>query len=275
VVLPAEMPQFFLPVKQPKPGGATLVYQCLLLGFADVIAEDKKMGRKYTRALRLLAPAPAESQAVDWSKAESIGDALDQRAMPDASWAAVPDALNAVKKVKALEKAFGDSLTGFKVMVPTNATLKMSCDSSETPDAFRARCQSVAWRDFEKKLAAEKQPYETEFKRYGVSMPADEPVDANAPWPERWRQFLRSSPVQRTSPAATLSAKQKTELENLESEWHGVRAGIAENSKHAAEQITEMALTPKKSDIKVLHFGLAWAPYWQLAGTANLVPAYG
>ena len=72
-----------------------------------------------------------------------------------------------------------------------------------------------------------------------------------------------------------LSAKQKTELENLESEWHGVRAGIAENSKHAAEQITEMALTPKKSDIKVLHFGLAWAPYWQLAGTANLVPAYG
>src|SRR5262249_17878367 len=157
-------------------------------------------------------------------------------------------------------------LATLKVMVPTNAALKMSCDSSESPDAFRARCQSIAWREFEKKLAAERQTYETEFKRYGVSVPVDDPVDASAPWPERWQQFLRGSPVRRTTPPASLSAKQKTELENLENEWHGARANVAESCKRMGEQISEMALTPKKGDIKVARFGLAWAPFWLLTG---------
>src|SRR5207302_1307558 len=172
-----------------------------------------------------------------------IEDALEQHAAPDARWGPIPDALNTVKKLKALEKGFSDFLAGLKVTVPANVALKMSCDSSESPDAFRARCQSIAWREFEKKLAAERQSYESEFKRYGVSVPADDPVDANASWPERWQQFLRGSPVRHTTPPATLSAKQKIELENLENEWHGARANVAESCKRAAEQISEMALT--------------------------------
>ncbi len=267
------MAQFYLSAKQPNPGGE-LVYQCLLLGFGDVTAEDKKMGRKYTRAVRLLAPAPADGQPVDWAKAETIEDALEQHAAPDARWGPIPDALNTAKKLKALEKGFADFLAGLKVAVPANAALKMSCDSAESPDAFRARCQSIAWREFEKKLTAEKQTYEEEFKRYGVSVPADDPVDANAPWSERWQQFLRGSPVRRTTPSATLSAKQKAELENLENEWHGARANLAESCIRAAEQISEMTLTPKKADIKVVRFGLAWTPFWLLPGTADLRPAY-
>jgi len=217
---------------------------------------------------------PADGQAVDWSKAEIIENAFDQHPAPDARWGPIPDALNTAKKLKALEKSFADYLAGLKVMVPANAALKMSCDSTENPDAFRTRCQSIAWREFEKKLAAERQTYESEFKRYGVSVPADESVDANAPWPERWQQFLRGSPVRRTIPPAMLSAKQKTELENLENEWHGARANVAESCKRSAEQISEMALTPKKSDIKVVRFGLGWAPFWQLPDTADLRPAY-
>jgi len=273
-LLPADVPQSYLPLRQPNPGGAILVYQCMLVGWADVAAEDKKMGRKYTRAVRLLAPAPAEGQAVDWARAEAVGEALDQRGRLDATWAAVPDGVNTLKKLKALEKPFAEYLAGTKVMVPTNARLKMSCDSAESPEAFLARCQGVAWREFEKKLAAERETYAPEFKRYQVTVPEDDPVAEGAPWAERWQQFLRGSPVRRTKPPATLSPKDKTQLENLENEWHGARANLAESWKQAGEQIGEMALAPKKGDIKVTRLGLAWAPFWQIPNTGELVPAY-
>jgi hypothetical protein len=41
-----------------------------------------------------------------------------------------------------------------------------------------------------------------------------------------------------------------------------------------AEQIGEIELMPKKADIKVVRFGLAWTPFWLLPGTNDLVPAY-
>jgi hypothetical protein len=275
-LLRGDVSQFYLPLKQPTPGIGSLVYLCRLLGWAYTTVKGKINDNdlRYTRAVRLLAPAPADGQTVDWAHAEVIGEALDQPTATEARWGPVPEAINTVKKIKALEKAFTDYLAGLKVGVPTNVRLKLSAESEELPEVFRARCQSKAWARFEERLADERQIYEEGFKRYQVSVPADDAVDPNAPWPERWQQYLRGSPVQRTTPPATLSLKERTELTELENEWHDKRAGIAENCKQAAEQVGETALTPKKSDIKVLRFGLAWAPFWQLPGTADLVPAY-
>ena len=276
VGLPSDLPQFHVPVKQSNPGGATLVYRGFVLGWADVTAEDKKMGRKYPRACRLLAAAPPDGQPVDWARAETMGEALDAHARPDARWTAVPESLNTVKKIKALEKAFAEHLAGVKVLVPSNVTLKMTCAEGEDTNAFKERCQAIAWKEFEKALAAEKETYASEFGRYKVSVPEDAPVSPSMAWTERWQAYSPGSPVLRTNPPAGLPARDRTQLEQLEREWHGIKQNLADRWKRAGEQIAEAALAPSKSGIKVLRFGLAWAPFWLVknTGTEGLMPAY-
>ena len=47
--------------------------------------------------------------------------------------------------------------------------------------------------------------------------------------------------------------------------------------KNAGEDSDEVTLTPRKTDVTVTHFGLAWAPCWEVAGPGGLVdikPAY-
>src|SRR5262249_54738489 len=254
------------PVKQPGPGGATLVYQGFVLGWADVVGEDKKMGRKYPRALRLLAAAPADGQPVDWSRAETIGDALDDQAQPGARWTAAPASLNDAQKVKALEKAFGDYLNAIKLTVPSSEKLKMRCDQGEDLETFRGRCQVVAWREFEKELVAKREFYASEFAKYQVSVPQDPPVGPSAGWEERWQSCLRSSPVRRTAPPAALPAKQKQELENLEMDWHKEKVDLAQSWRRACEQFKELPISLRRADTRLVRFGLAWAPFWLPAG---------
>ena len=277
VGVPADMPQFYLSVKQPNPGGAALVYQARVLGCGSVTGEDKKMGRKYPRTLCLLAAAAADGQPLDWTKAETVADALDPNARPEARWSAVPETLNSAAKVGALEKAFADYLAAVKVMVPTNATLKMTCREEEDAAGFRVRCQTAAWEDFQKALAAEKETYGPEFGRYKVAVPEDDPVSPETPWAERWLAHLPGSPVRRTRPATVLPPREQAQLENLEVEWHKAKQTLAERWKRVGEQTTDLALPAVKKTARVVRFGLAWAPFWvatNAAGVSGLVPAY-
>src|SRR5262249_51886125 len=152
----------------------------------------------YPRSLRLLAQAPKEGGPADWAKAEAIGEALDDHPRAGARWVAVPESLGTAQKIETLKKGFTEYLAGVKLKVSNNAKLMMGWDVGESPESFRGRGQAVAWREFEKKLAAEREVYAPEFTRYGVTVPADEPAPEGSPWPERWKPFLRGSPVRRT-----------------------------------------------------------------------------
>jgi Helicase HerA-like C-terminal len=273
--LPGDIRQVYLPVKPPAPVGNPLVYRPFLLGMAEATAEDRKMGRKYTQSFRLLLEVPTGGQAVDWSGAEALAVVPEDRPPSGALWVEVPDSVDSGKKLKALEKSLAEHVAALKVKVPSNPKLSMTWDGKESLDVFQGRCQTAAWKEFEKKLGKEKETYGPEFARYQVSVP-EAPVDPSASWSERWQPFLRSSPLQRTSPPSTLSPKDRSQLEGLENEWHDVRASAAENWKQIAEQVAEMALAPKKGDVKVTGVALAWVPFWAVtsSGDVELVAAY-
>jgi hypothetical protein len=235
------------------------------------------MGRKYSRTLCLLAAAPAEGRVIDWARAEKVGESLEFQPQPGARWGAVLGALASAQKFKALESEFAEYLNGVKVLVPTNATLKMMCREDEDAAEFQTRCQAAAWTDFLKALAAETETYVPEFARFGVAIPADEPVRPNTPWAERWQQYLPGSPVRRTKPPTELSPSDRSFLENLEVEWHKAKQTLAERWKRVGEQITDLPLPVGKKSTKVVRFGVAWAPFWMVtnaAGVSGLVPAY-
>jgi hypothetical protein len=47
--------------------------------------------------------------------------------------------------------------------------------------------------------------------------------------------------------------------------------------KQIGEEFAEIQLTPRRADVRVTQFGLAWAPFWTVAaadGRTRLVPAY-
>jgi hypothetical protein len=51
-------------------------------------------------------------------------------------------------------------------------------------------------------------------------------------------------------------------LERLQAEWLAKQSAIFEKFKRIAEDISEVPLTPRRQDVQVIHFGLAWVPTW-------------
>jgi hypothetical protein len=71
-VLPAEIPQHFIPLRGKRPSDAQLVYEPMLIGVASVRLADAKRGVETTEELSLLVPITGEAIAVDWGRNESV-----------------------------------------------------------------------------------------------------------------------------------------------------------------------------------------------------------
>jgi len=52
-------------------------------------------------------------------------------------------------------------------------------------------------------------------------------------------------------------------IDRIQESWHKKTADVK-----------EVKLAPRKSDIRVTHFGLGWAPFWRPAPDGDLLPAY-
>jgi hypothetical protein len=69
-ILPPDVPQFFVPLRSPKPGGAALVYKPQILGCAQIYYSDAKAGVDLTVDYSYLAEVTDEAVAVNWPDAE-------------------------------------------------------------------------------------------------------------------------------------------------------------------------------------------------------------
>jgi hypothetical protein len=277
----AGVTQFYVPLGNPvRPAGPVeLVYQPRVLGFAEVVFMDKKRDLEYRRPYRYLAAPPAAGQSADWHAAEAFARALTESPEPGARWADVPDSLNTAKKLAALKRGFGDFLYGnAKLALYVNGTLDLVSKPGEDVPAFQERCRTAARQEAARALEAEKGRYEPKFKALGAELPAD-PTGAKsgASWlPDLgWGLFAMAWASPR--PVTRLSAKDQARLGNLEEEWRKRWQELTEKWRQAGEEYHEVQLTPRKADVQVTHFGLAWVPFWNLPGPdgrADLRPAY-
>src|SRR5205807_2692104 len=83
-----------------------------------------------------------------------------------------------------------------------------------------------------------------------------------------WNPF-RSSPAP-ARPAPPPSAREKAQRARqeqarlrLQKDWQAKVEAIGEKWKRLGEQYTEIHLSPRRADVRVTHFGLAWVPSWQ------------
>jgi hypothetical protein len=231
-VLPHDVQQFFLPVA---PGsqrpGQELEYQPWLLGFAELSFQiDKRAGEEHRVTLRLLARAPTVGIPVEWDKAMHIP--IDPVAKPEAHarWMAVPESMDTNKKLKALEKAFGEYLYSTqKLLLWENRDLELMSKPGETLDSFRGRCRQLAQKHRDAQLDLER---------------------------------IKFTP--KIEAARQSSAKGREDrIARLQADYQAKQDEIAELYRRIGELAVEVQIKPRKIDIRVTHFGLAWAPFWR------------
>ena len=281
--LPADVRQFYVPVKRPAPAGAGLAYQPRVFGAAEVTFLDRKKGVEQRRPFLLLAAAPAAGQTVSWAGAEPLGAPPGEEPQAGASWAEVPEAVGTAKKLKALEKAFAEYLYGSaKLRLYENRKLGLVSEAQEDLLDFQARCRAAARAEADRALAAERAKLEPKFRK--LSLPLPELLGGGAAsgsaGGRSWGDWILGGvQVVLGGPKAILSEgrKQLKEQQKLEAEWRGKVASVGERWRQVGEDYGEVLLTPRKADVRVTAFGLAWAPFWRAAGgggTSQVTPAY-
>jgi hypothetical protein len=259
----AGVTQFYIPLSSPaRPAGAAeLVYQPRLLAFAEVTFGDRRRKREHRRACHLLAVPPPGGQPVDWHAAEPYAGATAAGPEASARWSDVPESLNTAKKLKALERVFTDFLYGNeKLTLWENVTLGLVSEPDETEQAFRERCRRIAGVEASRVLADARERYAPRFKELDADLPEEksETKQGGSWFPEFLSPFTWASPPAKPN----LSAKDRKKLDKLEKEWQGVREEIARKYKQAAAECTAIQLTPRRNDVSVTQFGLAWVPFW-------------
>jgi hypothetical protein len=267
--------QFFLPLSSPaRPATAApeVLYLPRLLGVAEVVFYNKKRGLAPKQTHRLLAEIP-ESGQVNWFTAERLTVQHTNSPLAPARWASVPDAVNGSRKLKSQENGFSDFLyNSARLLLRENVKLELLSEPGEDAQTFQQRCRAAAARKAEAEIAQEKKKYESKFAALGAKVP-EGPVEQSSSLlnvinPLAWVSFaLGSRP----------SAETKDRLNKLREEWFGKQRAIAEKWQQMGEEHTDIPLTPRRQDVIVTDFGLAWTPFWQVpgpGGRVELVAAY-
>jgi hypothetical protein len=257
--LPADVRQVFLPRKSANPSGSPFVYQARLLGGAEVAFVDRRRGLEHKRTYRLLADAPPLGQPFNWVTDEAVDVQPLDAPEPSASWSVVPESVNSVKKLKALEKSFAEYLYGnARLRLFENKKLGLVSAPQEDVQTFQNRCREAAHAEAEKAHEAERVKYLPRFNALGVPLPAFSPVKTE----EKRGSILGwmlLSPFKVGAPVVnnTLAAPSKKQLD-LEADYKRKVAALYEKWRQIGEDHGEVLLTPRKVDVRVTLFALAW-----------------
>ena len=263
--LAAGITQFYFPlVKSGVPAGQGVTYKAGLLACAEIVFTDKRRELNVNRPYCLLSLAAPGVSLATWQTARTVNQTLAPGPEANAAWGPVPEALNTSKKLKALEKDFLDYLYGnAKLTLFENRKLGLISTPGEDLQVFLERSRSACRQEAAKALEAEKKKIEPKFTALGAVLPEDGPpaqesVKTGGSWLD-WLPFLGSTTIT-VSSSRNLTEKQRAKLLDLEKTWQTKKDELAAKWKQIGEEYSEVTLKPRKADIRVTQFGIAWVP---------------
>ena len=247
-----------LPVAQLLPPGALapaapkVVYHARLFAAADVTFLDKKHDAEHRRPYRLLAEATADGAR--WAEAAAVAGEPGASPAADAEWTGVPDALNTPKKIAGLRKDFAEYLYRVaRMTLYENEPLGLVGTPGEDLPAFLKRCRDAARPQAQAAIEKEK----SKFQQLEADAKGKLPTAADAGW--FWK--LPVVGMFRPSPSSDPKlAKAQAELDAVYDSWNRRKAEIQAEWDKKAESYSELLLKPRKADVAVGTFGVAWTP---------------
>ncbi len=297
-----------------------LVYEPAVIGLATVRFTDRKMGLDEDQELALLL-RPSGSRMLSWKDAEAIDIGprdLEERPDPDAVFAAgLPEGISTARALSSLSTALVDHLyRGQAFTLEYNRKLKLYAEPGESEREFQARCQQAAREARDKAVDALRDKYEVKLKRLDERLAREEQELAadKAAYKGRIgeevlsglssvagalglfgsrRRSLSSLSTAASKRRITSSAKAsieeseaaiarlKADIEALQGEMEQAAAALTEEWSKAVDNVEEVKVMPRKSDIRVDLVALAWMPTWEVSyedargrNRVESVPAY-
>jgi hypothetical protein len=309
------LPEAFQAAGQSMPGEAmieSVVYRPALVASANVRLLDRKLGvdSEVTRAA--LVDTLDKRGSVRWEEyafSEHALDKVDTSPTPSARFSTIDTPLNDVKLMTALQKDFTDWVfRNSSVTARANQALKVFAGPDVSRAEFMKACSDAAAnaRDAEiakrtAQLDRQLKTLEDKLKREERELREDEAELSNRKVEEagthlenltglfggrRKSSRLSSSltkrrmteqaksDVEESVDAIELFKKQIAELEGQREE---VTAEINDRWGRVVSETSEVTVSPKKTDVFINLFGVAWMPYYVVAtgGDKMEIPAFG
>jgi hypothetical protein len=288
-----------------------VVYRPMLVAMAQIRFLDRRMGVD-SQLLRMALIEKPERMTQHWENHPYDGptaEEFDPAPAPGALFELVPGVLSDARWIAAAKKDFTDWIfTTTRLTVRANTTLKVYAGSETSAAEFRTRCAEAARAGRDAESAKLSATYERQLTTLRNRLTREErelemdltrlehrSTERNVTHLGNAFNFLRGKPsISRLGTSVsrhrlTEQARSQViesekaiaqfaeQIKALEAERDQKIAEIHERWAGIANQVSETALVPTRTNIFVRVFGVAWAPYYVLeeAGKTFELPAFG
>jgi hypothetical protein len=302
-LLPPDIPQHFVPARGAAPAGATLVYQPMLVGSAQVRVADAKSKVDVSRDLVFLTPITAEAVPVDWEQATPVAfgsSDLTATAEGAAAFRELPPAAGRKKSYDGWTKDFAAwLLRSQRVELLRSPALKAVSRPDESERDFRVRLQESTREARDQAKEKLRQKYAPkiaaleERKRRAEQAVARESEQATQQGLQTaisvgatilgaflGRKSVSVSTIGRATTAARGAGRVLKEtkdvgrakesvaavdeaLARLDEQFKADAEAAGASTDPLTEDLETLALKPTRQNISVRLVTLAWAPYWR------------
>ena len=291
------------------------LYVPAILGTGTIQFTDRKKKVDDVQEFILLLN-PAESNIVSWDTATSLNltsEELLTAPGPDASFQQIPTSMNEPDEMKRLEKDLTDHVyRTSSITLLYSPVLKTHSHPSEsrrdfqlrlTQDAREHRDEEVdkVTRKYEKKLSSmerkleraelslEKKQAKASARKTEIAVSVGESVLGMFMGRRSTRAASTAMSKYRQSKAAQMDVKEaeekiealQEEMDLLEKELKEETERITREWEESLQDLEEVSIRPRKSDINVKLVTLAWLPHWKVeylspqgAHDTAILPAY-
>ena len=184
-VLPPEIPQYFVPVKEARLPAGSVSYRPMILGVAQVRLFDSKKGIDVTRDAAYLVPVTSHPVPVDWEKSIALDMKLsDLTHMPaePATFSELPSVASESRNYARWQRDFGNWLLKTqKLELRRSPSLNELSRPEEAERDFRIRLQQVAREKRDSQVENLRQKYASRVARLDLGIHrAQEAVEREA-----------------------------------------------------------------------------------------------
>ena len=295
--LPAEIPQFFVPVR----GEGPVSYRPMLAGAARTHFSDSKTRLDTSVDVFVLTPILDQALPVSWDHNQPVGFALndlEKGPQPGASFTALPAPAAQTRSYTAWNRDFNAWLyASQKLELLRSPSTALVSNPGESERDFRVRLQQSAREQRDRSAEALRQKYAARIatlqEKIRKAQQTVERETAQARQAEMQtvisvgatllgafmgRKSASRSNIGRATTAlrgASRAADQKNDIERaqdtlvtyqqqlqeLNDQFQAEAGGLQSKIDPAIEQLEPLTIRPKKTDLAVQLMALAWAPY--------------
>jgi hypothetical protein len=288
----------------------TLVYQPALVGLATVHFAHTKSRQTHAREVSYLLPLEAEGQAVDWSGAQAQLQErdLEREPAPEARFAELPVGLGDAKRYTVLEKEFSEYLFyNLTLALHYNAHVNLYSAPDETERAFQRRCRDAASQARDEEVAKVEAKYKTKLKQLEDRKRREElelEQDKAEHGARKQEELLSGAETlfgmlsgsrssRRLSSASRkrrMTSQARADVKESEEVIQDLEKQIADVEKAKQQEIDELTekwgtwiddwqeeqVRPRRTDVQVTLFALAWFPHWEVKAGSQILslPAF-